>query len=386
MLHLTPHKYSDSIKIMKILPTLYKLTEAGNMQQWTMHIDKNSYYSEEGIINGVITKNKPTFCAGKNTGKKNETTPEEQAEKEATAKWQKKLDKGYSRSQTEAFKGVSKFYEPMLAHNFNDYRSDTIFPVYSQPKLDGIRCIITKEGMFSRNGKKFVSAPHIFDSLSKFFKHYPDAILDGELYCDKLNNDFNKICSLVKKTKPTSEDLIESANTIEYWVYDAPSIGILNEEDNFIDRFCLLSNLLSGIDKIKIVETSICKNHAALDIFYENYLEAGYEGQMVRANLKYENKRSKNLLKRKEFIDEEYKIFNIVEGVGNRAGTAGYMEFHSKSGKLFKSNIKGDFEYLAQLLKDKKSLIGKMATIKYFNLTPDGTPRFPYVVSVRNFE
>ena len=211
-------------------------------------------------------------------------------------------------------------------------------------------------------------------------------MLDGELYCDKLNNDFNKICSLVKKTKPTDEDLKESANTIEYWIYDAPKIGIYSENDLFSERMNLANNLLKNIDKIKMVETKTCSNVVALNVLYEEYLEAGYEGQMVRVNTSYENKRSKYLLKRKEFIDEEYVIFNIVEGVGNRAGTAGFMEFHNKNGKLFKCNIKGTFEYLAQILKDKNNLIGKKATVKYFNLTPDQKPRFGYVISIRDYE
>jgi DNA ligase-1 len=115
-------------------------------------------------------------------------------------------------------------------------------------------------------------------------------------------------------------------------------------------------------------------------------LEGGYEGQMVRLNAAYENKRSKFLMKRKEFIDEEYVIVDIVEGEGNRAGTAGYMQFFARNGKSFKSNIKGSFPWLRQLLKDRKSLIGKKATIKYFNLTPDSIPRFGFVVAVRDYE
>ncbi len=123
-----------------------------------------------------------------------------------------------------------------------------------------------------------------------------------------------------------------------------------------------------------------------MDGYYENYLNDGYEGQMIRLDEGYENKRSKRLLKRKEFIDEEYEILGVVEGEGNRAGTAGFMEFSSKGGKSFRSNIKGDFGYLGELLKKKKSLIGKKATIKYFNLTPDGIPRFPYVTAIRDYE
>ena len=371
---------------MKTLPTIYKLTEVGNTQQWTMVIDGNGYFSREGIVGGKISENKPTVCEGKNGGKANATTPEEQAAKEAQAKHKKKLEKGYCLTIEEAKKGKSAFYEPMLAHNYKDYQSEIKFPIYSQPKLDGIRCVVTRDGMFSRNGKAIISAPHIFESLRKFFKNNQNAVLDGELYTDKLANDFNKICSLVKRTKPTAEELADSAKMIEYWVYDAPVIGMLNEESNFLERFELVGNLLKGLNYIKIVETKECKTAPRLDALYEEYLKDGYEGQMVRLNQGYENKRSKGLLKRKEFIDEEYEILSVVEGEGNRSGTAGFMEFRSMGGKLFRSNIKGDFKYLSELLKNKKNLIGKQATIKYFNLTPDGIPRFGYVIAVREID
>ena len=113
-----------------------------------------------------------------------------------------------------------------------------------------------------------------------------------------------------------------------------------------------------------------------------NYIERGYEGQMLRLNGKYENKRSRNLMKHKTFIDEEYTIIDICEGEGNRTGTAGYMVFQTPDGKPFKSNVKGTWEETAEMLRNKSELIGKEATVKYFNLTPDGIPRFPYVISI----
>ena len=155
---------------MKTLATLYKLTEVGNIQQWDIIVKGNSHFSREGVVDGKITENKPTFCEGKNTGKANETSGEEQAAKEAQAKHKKKLEKGYCLTVEEAKKGKSAFYEPMLAHNYKDYQSEIKFPIYSQPKLDGIRCVVTKDGMRSRNGKDIISAPHIFEALKSFLR------------------------------------------------------------------------------------------------------------------------------------------------------------------------------------------------------------------------
>ena len=368
-------------------PILYKLTQKNQIQTWQIFVNGGEFWTQEGILDGKITKSLPTVCKPKNEGKKNATTGEQQAEKEAEAKFKKKLEGQYFRTKDEASGGNKNFFEPMLAHKFNDVKETITYPVYSQPKLDGIRCVISKDGMFSRNGKSFISAPHIFEALKPFFAKNKNAILDGELYCDKLSDNFNKICSLVKRTKPTDEELVESAKIIEYWIYDAPRIGIYEETEKFYDRYRAMKDTLQNrYPKIKVVETKLISNYEQLTIIYEKYLEDGYEGQMVRLDGKYENKRSNNLLKRKEFVDEEYTIEGVVEGEGGRAGTVGYMNFFAKNGKAFKSNVKGDFDYLKRLLKDKKSLIGKKATIKYFSLTPDGIPRFPYVVSVRDFE
>jgi DNA ligase-1 len=130
------------------------------------------------------------------------------------------------------------------------------------------------------------------------------------------------------------------------------------------------------------VITHTVRSEEELMAAYGQYVDAGYEGQILRVDAPYENKRSKSLLKHKSFIDEEYTIKDICEGEGNRTGTAGYMVFETVEGKPFKSNVKGTWEETAEMLKSKKKLIGKQATIKYFNLTPDGIPRFPFVINI----
>ena len=108
---------------------------------------------------------------------------------------------------------------------------------------------------------------------------------------------------------------------------------------------------------------------------------------MIRATESpYENKSSKNLLKRKEFIDEEFEVVDIEEGAGNRTGTAKHLVCKNKDGSVFNSNIKGTFEYLGEILKNKKNYVGKLATIKFFQYTPDGVPRFAYAIGFRDYE
>lgn len=219
------------------LDTLYKRATNGKITEWTIETNANAYRTTSGYTDGVKTTSEWTYVKAKNVGRSNETTSWQQAVKDAASLYQKKVDGGYCTS-IDLIDGKS-FFKPMLAKDWNAYKDEVKFPLYSQPKLDGIRCIVTKDGMFSRNGKKIVSAPHIFKLMSHLFVIDPGLVFDGELYADKLANDFNRICSLVKKTKPTKEDLIECENTIEYHIYDLPSCK---------DVFTVRSSELASLD------------------------------------------------------------------------------------------------------------------------------------------
>lgn len=362
------------------LPTLYSRTATGAIQQWAIVVSGNKYFTISGQVDGRLTESEWTVCDGKNTGRTNQTTPAQQAQAEALAKWQKKKDKGYF----EDIKHVDQqlFVEPMLAKKWEDYQDQIEFPVYSQPKLDGIRCVATPQGLFSRNGKPFVGVPHIFEAVLEIQKHYTGVILDGELYADKFSSDFNAICSIVKKSKPTKADMEFAAKNIQYHVYDH-----VDPNHNFEDRFRSLLWIIKHFPRcVKLVYTTRVDSVQELDKLYEKYVQDGYEGQMVRVNAPYENKRSKSLLKRKEFQDAEFEIISVNEGIGNRTGVAGGMTLRDAQGKIFNSNIKADFGLLGQYLLDGPKLVGKMATCRYFNLTPAGVPRFPFVVAIRDYE
>ena len=356
--------------------TLYSRTNTGAIQTWIIEVSGNKYRTHYNQIDSDKTQTTEwTVCDGKNTGKKNETSADEQALKEAKASWKKKKESGYFESAEDI--DNTTFTEPMLAKNYDDYKDELKYPVYSQPKLDGCRAIVSKKGIFSRNGKEFHSVPHVLKALEPFFDKFPNAILDGELYADKFANDFNAICSLVKKTKPTPEDLADSAKNIQYWVYD----WIVQK--TFSDRNDDITTYLTNNNVVRRVPTHLVDTITHLNELYEKYIDEGYEGQMVRTDGPYENKRSKYLLKRKEFQDSEFKILDIVEGIGNKSGMAGYMVFKNHKGIEFHSNIKGQRSYLKELLSNKNEYIGKQATVKYFNLTPDDElPRFPYVTNI----
>lgn len=364
------------------LPTLYARTNTGAIQQWTVEAHNNSYRTTFGQVDGKLQTTNWTECYETNSGRSNQRTSEQQAEFEAKALWKKKKDSGYFESIEEIDKPT--FVEPMLAKNYEDYKDSINFPIFSQAKLDGIRCVVTKDGMFTRNGKKIESCPHIFNELQKFFTKDQSLVFDGELYNHELKHDFNKITSLVKKTKPTTNDIKESLSLIQYWIYDiVDSTKTFEERYNWI-QFELFTK---EYESLKPVWAPRLANQQELDALYTEYIQYGFEGQMIRLNTKYENKRSKNLLKRKDFQDREYTILDIIEGEGNKSGMAGAMVFENELGIKFNSNIKGSKEFLKEIWKDKNQLIGEQATVKYFNLTPDNkVPRFPYVIAIRNYD
>ena len=359
------------------LETLYKRDTTGKVRVWEVEYGYTGDTAGTRTISGTQDGQKVTsewnLSTPKNVGKVNATTALTQAEAEAKALWDKNVEKEY-------FTDVSKIdsyekFKPMLAQ---DYTKRPQSSGYSQPKLDGIRCIVDKNGMWTRAGKPINSCPHIFESLKKFIEDNPNLVIDGELYNHELKADFNKITSLVRKVKCRPEEIAESAELVQYHIYDCFDSN--NPTANFVDRVKVLKSLRSDI--IRPVRTDICETQEELDVCYSDYMENGYEGQMVRNNTPYENKRSKNLLKRKEFKSEEYKVVEMLEGSGNWAGYAKRFMLELPDGRKFGSGIRGQQAQLKALWESKDA--PDWATCRFFDYTPDGVPRFPVIVDYGN--
>jgi ATP-dependent DNA ligase len=348
---------------------LYKYTTKKQIQQWQIFVSDNAYWTEEGIHN--ITKSDPTICIGKNIGKKNETSPKQQALLEAQSKYQKKLDRGYNKILTVE----KKFFEPMLAHDFEKYEK-LLFtvPTFIQPKLDGVRCYLNDKTLMTRSGKPIVSCPHL---ELNFFG------LDGELYHPDLKANFNKIISLTRKTKPEIADLEESKKLIQYWIYDYP----YHVDKVFSERYSRLKHDFKNFpDVFKLVPTYEIKSLNEMKLFHENFISQGYEGSIIRLDLGgYENKRSKQLLKYKDWQDAEWEIIDILEGSGNRANCANMVVIKLDSGIICKPTMTGTEEFMQKVWKNKKDVIGKQVTVKYFGFTEDGSLRFPTVKNIIDY-
>lgn len=346
----------------KLFPTLYKYTATGKVQEWTIEVESNTFWTVDGLKDGKLTKSAPTVCMGKNIGRANETSPSEQAMREAQSKFQKKLDKGYNEKLTKE----KRFFEPMLAKQYDDY-SHLCFtvPTFIQPKLDGLRCINSNGTMMSRNGKPFVTVEHLTQDLG---------VLDGELYSHRYHDDFNKIISLVKKTKPKPSDIKECESIIEFWAYDYPE-----HHGVFSERYTKLQNLVKTLknDMIKIVPTFQVTNEEELEKYHIQFINEGYEGSIIRLDLNsYENKRSNQLLKKKDFDDDEFEIVEFLEGIGGRTGTAGKVVCLLDDGTTFEAGMSFDFKQVVDFWNNRNEYVGKLASIRYFGYTPAGKPRF----------
>ena len=345
------------------LPIIFKRTETGSIQQLELIVKNNTFYTVTGKVGGKLITSIPTVVEGKNIGRSNETSPVEQAIKEAQAKWDKKVEKGYS-TNIKKIDTCRTYFEPMLAHKYNDYKDNIKFPVLVSPKIDGCRMVAQKNGLWTRNGKPYVSCPHIIELLKPIFDIHPTWVIDGEVYSH--DNNFEKIISLVKRTKPTITDLKDSEDMVKLWIFDGlteyKTMGFWTRFDKIKNE---IKNLIPDYKKhIVFVENEIANSHEEVVKAHDKYVSQGYEGVMIRvADSEYENKRSKHLLKLKAFLDDEYEIIDIIEGKGNRSGMAGNLELKMPNGKTFSAGIRGGEDYYKELLKNKNKLIGKNTTI-----------------------
>ena len=372
------------------LPPLYSLNTNGSIQQWIISVDGCTIIKEYGQVGGKIQTTEDTVRSGKSIGRSNETSCEEQATAEAKAQWEKKLKSGYVKTKKEAKEGtvdadfVTGGVEPMLAHKFRDHESKIEYPCYSQPKLDGIRCIAIIEmgvaTLWTRTRKPITGVPHIIKALEQQFPQYDGdttedrTILDGELYNHSYKDRFEEIVSFCKQATPK-----HGYQIVQYHVYDMVDGCAFTERTDRIKSSGFVNPLVA-------VKTTYTLNAEELMEQFNEDRNDGYEGTMVRnADSLYENKRSYNLQKIKEFDDAEFKIVGVKSGRGRMSECAIFTCATSK-GDLFDCKMEGSLDRLKEILLDSRNVIGKMLTVRYQGFTNGKMPRFPIGVSVRDYE
>ena len=286
--------------------------------------------------------------------------------------------------------------KPMLAYPVSNKPIDYTKPVFMQPKLDGVRCLIQREPAFpgqpelasfnvkaySRTGKEWKNIDHILHNLKPFFHWNPNVVLDGELYNHDLKDDFEQIISCVRKQKPTDEHRALSEKLVQFHCYD-----VIDEVVTFSNRSQWLKNHLNDTHCVKVVKTLVnVGNHDQANIFHAGFLLSGYEGSILRLNTEYQCKRSHSLRKFKDFQDAEAVITDWVEGKGKRKGTIGKFMAIDADGNTFGMPVMDNFKKLQTMFKEMQGWVGKQATFTYFERTKANSYRHPLFKAIRDYE
>lgn len=272
--------------------------------------------------------------------------------------------------------GIKKF-EVMLAYPLKD-ENEIQYPCFVQPKLDGYRLILdtTDENKLkSRNGKVYNN----FSSLEINLKSLKiPFVLDGEI----MSNDFQKLQKSAFADKRGSV-----VGDIKYHVFDLiPEREWVAQKGNltFSKRYELLKKLSSSIKHIELVECYKVNSYKEVKEYFKLFKSRGYEGIIIRLDAPYEFKRTKSLLKLKDFTTQDCKILEVVEGKGRLSGTTGALKVLQENGKGcfvgsgFNDSLRKEF------WENKNKVLGKIIEVSYQELTPDGIMRFPTFVRFRD--
>jgi len=370
--------------MIKKYETLYSTDNNSNIRVWWMEQKGEQYRTCSGVKNGQIVESDYSTAEPKNVGKKNEKSAIEQAKAEIDAKYKKQLKTGYHLNEADASKGTA-YVEVMLAQSLNKLTEPPNFEKEAwgmQCKFNGNRCIATKDGLFTRKGERYVSVPHIENSLKGFFIDHPKAVLDGELFNNDLRQQLNEISKLIRKTKNVDDEtLAQSKKLVKFYIYDG--YGFL-DKSKFLDENASYEERKTWIDKIVLpkspyyvkVKTTRVESDKHLEELFNELIQDQQEGGILRRlDGGYEHKRSKNLIKVKADDDDEAIILDITDADGNWKGAATNATLKWKN-KEFDAVFKGTYEQRAEILKDKKNWINKEVKFFYMGFTGKGTPNY----------
>lgn len=378
----------------KNYPKLYARTSTGATQIWWMEQEGSKYRSTSGQIDGAKVVAEWTEAEPTNVGKTNERNAIQQASFEIDAKYKKQLKSG-GYWENEADIDKTRFFEVMLAKDFDDYKDkiDWSKGVGVQIKYNGGRVIASRHGLFSRKGEKYISIPHIEEALAPFFKKFPDAILDGEGFNYPLREKLNEIMKLLRKTVHVEPaDLAKSKDLIRYYIYDGYGFAGITQNDCYTKRKAAIDNAFFAkcfapryVNVVDKVPTWYVKSEAELQKLYQSFLQDKQEGAILRITGEaYQNKRSKFLLKYKPIDDDEFKVISVQDGKGKFANRVSTVTCQRVDGKLFKdgtnffdATFKGTAEEAVACWKIKDSLMNKVVTIYYNGFSGYLKPNYP---------
>lgn len=382
---------------------LYRISTEGEISHWQIGFDGiNNLEINHGLlddINDIINNEKIIVESNTNI-------------------WSQSLidaRKYYKLKLKEGYQPAGAATPPIIkAMKGNEYKEGAIkmWPVYTQPKIHGIRMLSqnTNKNHVKEHSNKiimkswlnntFTNLNHIEDELSDFFDYLPRyAILDGELYNHDMT--FSTLTSAVKTVKTIHPKLAD----VHYYIFDIDYLDTTGTP--FEKRYELLVNAfkrfiqdrsptnrdddITALPKtFTIVQSQLAMNHTDIIKQHNDYVKIGYEGIMIKKisngskqesklylQSLYKSGKNNNILKYKDFKDEEVIILNYNQRENNQV----YFNVKDTRNNIFIIKMKGD-----NIIHYDNSVIGKQMTIRYQQLSMTGVPESPIGIAIRDYE
>jgi ATP-dependent DNA ligase len=279
--------------------------------------------------------------------------------------------------------------KPMLAKSSTQCQNSVLDKVmYCSKKLNGVRCMmkwspeLNKVITISRGGKDYnASTTHLTAEVSDFLKKNPTYILDGELY--HFGHYLQELSGIARL-----DHWEDRCNILQYWIYDiADGEKIFKNESKkkIEDRLTILEEmqvLFANNPKIHILEHIRTESWDAIQKLHDRWVKEGFEGLVARKPDKvYEfGKRSSTMIKVKQYQEEEFEIIDYSEKLREEDFC---FIMQTKDGKVFEAKPIGDRQIKADYINNIDNIIGRMGTVKFFELSKDGIPQQPIFQAVR---
>lgn len=363
------------------LPPLYGKTSAGKLQIWYTFCEGSAIHVIHGLVEGK-KQEKITYTKGKNKGKSNETSDEQQAILEAQSKWQHQRDRGYFETKEEALAFVE--FSPMKAQAWKDQAKKIVFPCYVNPKLNGQRLMLegggkalSKSGLDLELPKHWKTGLRILEASGLL-----EEGLDGEVYAGLIKDGGLSLQEIISAFRKENENTPK----LEYHVYDIPGKGTFEERAQKLGKLHekLLRLEAEGIKlPIKVVWTGIVQDEEEATTVYDYLVSEGYEGMMYRnAKGLYEHgKRSYDLQKRKPRQTAEAKVLGVtVDKNGD-----GVLNCQLETGITFECLMRKDSHPTINYRKHENALIlaGKFIEFEFEEFSDAGVPTKPVGIGIR---
>jgi DNA ligase-1 len=268
--------------------------------------------------------------------------------------------------------------------------------------MDGVRLITIVEGdnvrFFSRTGNEFFTLDVLKNEILKFVKdnEHTNFVLDGEVCIvdENGNENFTDIIKQIRKKNYTIPNP-------KYKVFDLLTLIEFENQKGvipFSNRYKSLKGLFGNLKYIDVLEQIKINVKEQLDDLTNIAREKNWEGLILRTNTQYEGKRTKKMLKVKDFNDAEYKVLDVIFGE-IRYITENKKEVKEEmlsaitidhKGSIVKVGSGFSIDERKKYYKNPELIIGKTITVKYFEESKDKNGnyslRFPVVKAIYDKE